>query len=92
MGGVTLGEPAFYSYIYPEPVGYREAAVAPDAAAYHPALGEFILPYEAVRTSSDPNGTLLEFFQSTYEAGARIAQWNRNELERHTPKGALKHG
>ncbi len=92
MGGVRLGKPAFYSYIYPEPAGYREASVRPAAAAYDPQLGEFILPYDAVRQTDDPARTLLAFFQSTYEAAARLADWNRDTLERHPMKGVQPHG
>jgi hypothetical protein len=92
MGGVTLGKPAFYSYIYAEPDGYKDADVQPPAAAYDSRLGEFILPYDAVRQSDDPAGMLLAFFQSTYEAGARHAQWDRAWLERHPLKGARLHG
>lgn len=80
--GVTLGEPAYYSYIYPAPDGYKDAHVKPDAAHYDQTLGEFILPYSAVRTASDPAQTLLDFFQSTYEAAATLAGWDRTALER----------
>ena len=92
MGGVTLGEPAFYSYIYPEPEGYRSAQLSPDAAYFDERLGEFILPYDAVRQSDDPEQTLLEFFQSTYEAAAQFALWDRRILERPSKKGANNHG
>ncbi|MBV8455487.1 MAG: hypothetical protein JO122_02595 [Acetobacteraceae bacterium] len=80
--GVELGEPAFYAYIYPEPDGFKEAAVRPDAAYYDPKLGEFILPYEAVRRAAEPEQALLEFFQSTYAAAADLAKWDRAVLER----------
>lgn len=80
--GDGLGEPAFYSYAYPEPDGFRQRAVAPDAAFYHDELGEFILPYEAVRTSDDPDRTLLAFLVSTYEAAADLGAWDRDALER----------
>lgn len=90
MGGVTLGEPAFYSYHYPEPPAYRDAIVQPAAASYHPQLGEFILPYDAVRRSSDPAHALLEFFDQSYEAGAELAQWDRVTLERYPPKSLPK--
>ncbi len=92
MGGVTLGEPAFYSYIYPEPTGFHEATVHPTATVYDPQLGEFILPYEAVRQSDDPDAALLAFFQSTYDVAADLAQWNRESLERHPSKGDRAHG
>lgn len=76
------GEGVFYSYAYPEPVGYRERAIAPATARWSDVLAEFVLPYEAVRTASDPDATLLEFLRSTYAAAADTAQWNRKELER----------
>jgi hypothetical protein len=78
-GGSAEG--SFYSYAYPQPDGFAEWAVKPDAASYDPSLGEFILPYAAVRTAPDPTEMLLEFFQSTYEAAAELAGWNRTELE-----------
>jgi len=81
--GGGLGEPAFYSYIYPEPEGYRDWKVVPEGAYYNRDFGEFILPYEAVRSSSTPDETLLKFFQSTYEAGATLSGWDRKALE-HT--------
>jgi hypothetical protein len=76
------GEGVFYSYAYPEPDGYREATVAPDGARFDDALGEFVLPYEAVRTATDPDATLLAFLQSTYDAAADRAGWDRAALER----------
>jgi hypothetical protein len=81
--GASLGEPAFYSYFYPEPEGLREAKVKPREAYYNKDFGEFILPYEAVRQSDSPDETLLSFYQSTYDAGAGLAGWNRHALE-HT--------
>ena len=71
----------FYSYAYPEPKGYRESAVRPEAARFDEAMGEFVLPYEAMRTSADPDAALLEFLESTYEAAANCAQWDRKGLE-----------
>jgi hypothetical protein len=79
--GAGLGEAAFYAYAYPEPDGFRKHAVKPEAAYYSEQLGEFILPYEAVRTAGDPDGALLDFLQSTYEAAADLAGWDRNALE-----------
>ena len=67
-------EGVFYSYAYPEPPGYRTAAVLPPGARWDDGLSEFVLPYEAVRTASDPDATLLAFLQSTYEAAADIAR------------------
>jgi hypothetical protein len=80
--GAGLGEPAFYAYAYPEPDGFKDYTVQPEAAYYHPELREFILPYEAVRTADDPDTTLMNFLQSTYEAAADLAHWDRNVLER----------
>lgn len=74
--------PAFYSYIYPEPEGYKNYAVKPEAAYYDENLREFLLPYEEVRKSGDPRATLMEFLQSTYEAGAVLAKWDREKLEK----------
>jgi hypothetical protein len=81
-GGGALNEPAFYAYAYPEPAGLPEAKVRPAAAYYHPQLREFILPYDTVRQAGDPDATLLEFLQSTYEAAADLARWDRAALER----------
>ena len=80
--GGPLAEPAFYAYAYPEPAGFSEARVRPAAASYHPVMREWILPYDAVRVARDPEGALLEFLQSTYEAGAERAGWDRVQLER----------
>jgi hypothetical protein len=82
-GDGPMAEAAFYSYIYPEPAGYGEARVLPEAAFYHPDLREFVLPYEAVRTADRPDEVLLQFLQSTYEAGANLAGWDRSALERN---------
>jgi hypothetical protein len=78
-GGSAEG--SFYSFAYPEPDGFAEWPV-PEPASYDPALGEFILPYEAVRTAADPDAVLLTFLQSTYEAAAELASWDRAALER----------
>ena len=80
--GGPVAEPAFYAYSYAEPPGFAEARVRPDAAYYSPGLKEFILPYEVVRTSARPNEMLLDFLQTTYEAGANLAGWDRQALER----------
>ena len=80
-GSGAIDYPAFYSYAYPEPAGFRTAAVRPDAAFFSEALGEFILPYDAVRTAAQPDQALLEFLQSTYEAAANAAKWDREALE-----------
>ncbi len=75
-------EGVFYAYAYPEPAGYRDAPIAPDGARWDDELGEFVLPYELVRTAPDPDALLLEFLQSTYEAAADAAAWDRAALER----------
>ncbi|MDJ0399302.1 DUF5996 family protein, partial [Rhodococcus rhodochrous] len=75
-------EGAFYSYVYPGLDGFGEAPVRPDAAHYSAELGEFVLPYEAVRTAADPDTELLQFLRSTYEAAARLGAWDRDTLER----------
>ena len=80
-GSGAIDYPAFYSYAYPEPAGFRTTAVRPDAAFFSEALGEFILPYDAVRTAAQPDQALLEFLQSTYEAAANAARWDRQALE-----------
>lgn len=76
------GEGVFYSYAYPEPSGFRDAVVGPPPAHFDDALGEFVLPYEAVRTALDPDAVLIEFLQSTYVAAADFAGWDRDALER----------
>jgi hypothetical protein len=80
--GTGVGEASFYAYAYPVPAGFTDYPVQPDAAYFHQALGEFILPYEAVRTADDPDQTLLLFLQTTYEAAAVLAHWDRRTLER----------
>jgi hypothetical protein len=82
--GAGLGNPAFYSYTAPEPDGFSAAQVRPPAARYHPDLHEFILMYDEVRSAPSPSAALLAFCQSTYEVGATLAHWNREDLERPT--------
>jgi hypothetical protein len=81
-GNATFPEAVFYSYAYPDPKGFRDARVEPAAGRFDATLGEFVLPYDAVRASADPDATLLAFLQSTYEAAARTAGWDRAALER----------
>jgi hypothetical protein len=81
-GAAAFPEPAFYAYAVPEPAGLKEARVQPDAAYYHRELGEFILPYEAVRTSASPEQALRAFVDSTYQQAATLAKWDRAVLER----------
>ena len=80
-GGGPIPYPAFYSYAYPEPVGFAAASVQPRTAFYSGELREFILPYDVVRQSDSPEATLLEFLQTTYDAAADLAKWDRNSLE-----------
>jgi Family of unknown function (DUF5996) len=81
-GGDALPEPIFYSYAYPEPEGFKDFSVGPERAYYHPDFKEFVLPYDAVRSSDDPDRDLLRFLQDTYEAAATLADWDRASLER----------
>jgi len=74
-GGFGM-EALLYAYAYPEPAGFAEAKVEPAAASWNTQLKEFVLPYEAVRTSSDPDAAALAFFQSTYDATAKLANWD----------------
>src|SRR5712692_9563185 len=81
-GGGEITGPAFYSYMAPQPQGFREAPVRPEAGFYHQKLGEFLLMYEDVRRAASPSAALLQFCQSTYEAGAKLANWDRQTLEK----------
>jgi hypothetical protein len=81
-GSGPLLEPALYAYAVPAPAGLKDAKVRPDAAYFHQQLGEFILPYEAVRTARSPEATVLGFIASTYEQAANLAKWDRAALER----------
>jgi uncharacterized protein DUF5996 len=80
-GGGGIEYPAFYSYAYPAPQGFSEAKVQPAGAFWSKQLGEFILAYDEVRTATSPDESLLAFLQSTYEAAAEHAHWNRTALE-----------
>jgi len=81
-GQGPLGKPAFYSYTAPMPEGLSEAAVRPEQAYFDKDMGLFLLLYEDFRTAADPDATLMEFCQRTYEAGANLAKWDRPALER----------
>ena len=83
-GDERFSAPAFYAYTLPEPPGLKTATMRPAAAFYSQELGEFLLRYEDVRSAPSPEQALLEFFQSTYEAGATLAKWDREALERKT--------
>jgi hypothetical protein len=74
-------EPMFYSYAYPEPPGYAAYSIAPAQAFFDAKLGEFVLPYEEMRRSANPDSALMQFLQSTYEAAANCAHWDRAGLE-----------
>lgn len=81
-GGGAVNEPAFYAYAYPEPPGFADALVEPEAAYYNREMGEFVLPYDAVRRAPSPEKALMDFLQSSYEAAANLAEWDRAALER----------
>jgi hypothetical protein len=81
-GSGPVQEPAFYAYVVPSPAGLESVPVRPSAAYYHRELGEFLLPYEAVRTAADPDATLRLFIDSTYASFATLAGWDRPALER----------
>ena len=81
-GGAGMeGGPFFYSYAYPSPDSFADAAVGPEAARWDAALGEYVLDYDAVRTAADPDADLLSFLTSTYEAAANLGRWDRDALE-----------
>lgn len=80
-GGSGVDEPMFYSYAYPAPEGFSARAVEPTAARFDQKLGEFVMPYEAVRNSAEPETELMRFLQSTYAAAADLARWDRGALE-----------
>ena len=82
-GGGEINGAAFYAYAAPEPSGFAQASVRPAKAFYHPGQHEFLLMYDDVRVASSPKSTLLEFLQSTYDAGANLGNWNRADLEKH---------
>jgi Family of unknown function (DUF5996) len=92
--GGGFDQAAFYSYAYPEPTGFGEAPVRPDAAFYSRELGQFLLPYDAVRGAPSPDEQLMKFLESTYAAAADLGHWDRDALERaetksrdHRPRG-----
>jgi hypothetical protein len=80
-GAGPVREAIFYAYAAPEPAGLKQAPVRPDAAFYHQKMGEFVLPYEAVRTSPSPEQAIRAFVESTYEQAATLAGWDRAVLE-----------
>src|SRR5262249_55483535 len=80
-GGGPIDYAAFYSYTYPAPAGFADARVRPAAAFFSKDLGEFVLPYDAVRTAANPESALMAFLESTYEAAATCGHWERAVLE-----------
>lgn len=81
-GSGAILEPTFYSYAVPEPAGLKDAPVQPEAAYYHRELGEFVLPYEAVRNAVSPDQAILAFIESTYDHAATLAGWDTKSLAR----------
>lgn len=86
-GGKSITSPAFYSYTYPEPDGFKTATARPAAAHYDTNLGEFVLLYDDVRSAASPEQMILDFLESTYQAGAKLAGWDVAALEQRTPAG-----
>ena len=90
-GSGPVQYPAFYSYAYPEPAGFSQAPIKPATVFYSDDLKEFILSYDEVRNAKSSDHPLLDFLQTTYEAVANLANWDRNALERsHDPKSGVK--
>lgn len=81
-GSGNIQAPAFYAYAAPEPAGFQQATIRPESAFYNPETGGFILLYDDVRQAASPDDALMDFLQSTYEAGANLAKWDRESLER----------
>ena len=81
-GGGNIDKPVFYAYAYPEPAGFKDFDISPPEAHYSQDMKEFLLSYETVRTSKSPDVVLMAFLQSTYEAAATLAKWDRHSLER----------
>ncbi|MGH7482789.1 MAG: DUF5996 family protein [Longimicrobiales bacterium] len=84
-GAETYPRAIFYSYAYPSPPGFADSAVRPEQARWEAELSEFVLPYDAVRTADSPERELMAFFQSTYQAAAELAGWDRARLEPAAP-------
>ena len=91
-GGGEIKGPAFYSYTTPEPAGFKTYTVGPKPAFYHQGIGEFLLMYDDIRGAESPGSQLTEFLQTTYEAGANLAKWDRPALERSREKLASTGG
>jgi Family of unknown function (DUF5996) len=88
-GGSPVNEPVFYAYAYPEPQGFKDYLIKPPEAFYHADMGEFLLPYDVVRTAKSPDDVLLSFLQSTYEAASICGKWDRSALERQNAVDAI---
>jgi len=88
-GGGEIKGPAFYSYTTPEPAGFKTSAVLPKQAFYHQGIGEFLLMYDDIRGAASPESELTDFLQTTYEAGANLAKWDRAALERSRENQAI---
>ena len=86
-GGGGVDDAAFYCYATPQPEGFERQTVRPGSAFYHSGMGEYVLMYEDVRRASSPTTALLEFLESTYEAGATSGKWDRQALERPAEAG-----
>lgn len=88
--GIEFGKPAFYAYAYPQPDGFKDARFAPEGAYFDKNLGELILPYDLVRTTEDPEETLLGFLRRSYEVAATLGKWDRAALEARIPEIAKR--
>jgi hypothetical protein len=86
FGSEKYPHPAFYAFSYPKPAGIEKATVRPDRAAWNEGMGEFLLDYDDVRASQDPRASILDFLNSTYDAGATLSGWDRELLSRRPPK------
>lgn len=91
-GGAGIDYAAFYSYAYPAPNGFAAQAVRPEGAFFSERLGEFLLPYDTVRTAADPDAAVIAFLESTYEAAAQAANWDRAALESEPGRVAVPRG
>jgi hypothetical protein len=90
-GNDAFPTPIYYSYAYPEPLGFSEAKIQPEAARYDAKLHEFVLPYDAVRTAKNPDDVLLDFAQSTYDAASTLGKWDREGLQEIKPSLHFTH-
>jgi Family of unknown function (DUF5996) len=90
-GNDAFPAPIYYSYAYPEPSGFSEAKIQPEAARYDPKLREFVLPYDAVRTADQPDNVLLDFAQSVYDAASTLGKWDREALKEVKPSLHFTH-